>query len=252
MSLNLLQKSINTVTGALEHFHFRRIEECSTLIEWLDPRPGERILDIGCGDGYYDAQIASRGARVVGVDIHEKRLGTAQKRHKNERTEFHYMDAEKLDFAPRSFDKVISFCVIEHFNDDDRVLGHVARVLEPGGKIFLSADSLSNPEVTDDEREAHRKRYAVNNFYTVDLLRQKLDRVGLALERYHYILTTPVTLALCRLSWKLDDLPAALLPLHGLGYAALGTAGKIVSDLSECWAGRAHSGLTLLAEARKK
>ncbi|MRG90408.1 class I SAM-dependent methyltransferase [Polyangium spumosum] len=235
----------------LAHWHFRRIEECSTLLQWLDPRPGERILDIGCGDGYYDARIASRGAHVVGVDIHEKRLAKAQRKHRSERTDYHYMDAEELGFEPATFDKVISFCVIEHFQNEDRVLEHVNRVLRPGGRIFLSADSLSNPEVTHEEREAHRKRYAVNNFYTVDHLREKLARAGLELERYHYILTTPITLALARLSWKLDDLPPLLAPLHGLGYAVLGTVGKVIADFAEDHARRPDSGLTLLAEARK-
>ncbi|MDI1483262.1 class I SAM-dependent methyltransferase [Polyangium sp. y55x31] len=235
----------------LAHWHFRRIEECSTLLQWLDPRPGERVLDIGCGDGYYDARIAERGAHVVGVDIHEKRLAKAQRKHRSERTDYHYMDAEELGFSPSSFDKVISFCVIEHFRNEDRVLEHVHRVLRPGGRLFLSADSLSNPEVTDAEREAHRRRYAVNNFYTVDHLREKLERAGLILERYHYILTTPITLALARLSWKLDDLPPFLMPLHGIGYAALGTVGKVISDFAEDHARRPDSGLTLLAEARR-
>jgi protein-L-isoaspartate O-methyltransferase len=48
------------------HWNIRRKEECRTLIRWLDPRPGERILDIGCGDGYYDALIAKSGAHVLG------------------------------------------------------------------------------------------------------------------------------------------------------------------------------------------
>src|SRR5262245_41504323 len=112
MSLTKFSEMIDPIIDGISHHHFRRIEECSTLIEWLDPRPGERILDIGCGDGYYDAQIAGRGARVVGVDIHEKRLRTARRKHRSERTEYRYMDAENLDFGPGSFDKVISFCVI--------------------------------------------------------------------------------------------------------------------------------------------
>ena len=74
-----IAKSVGPLIETIGHHHFRRVEECSTLIEWLDPRPGERILDIGCGDGYYDSLIASKGAEVVGVDIHEKRLAKARR-----------------------------------------------------------------------------------------------------------------------------------------------------------------------------
>jgi hypothetical protein len=60
-----------------------------------------------------------------------------------------------------------------------------------------------------------------------------------------------VTLSLARISFALDDLPKPLLPVHLAGYALLGTAGKLVSDLAERFTGRVDSGLTLLAEARR-
>jgi 2-polyprenyl-3-methyl-5-hydroxy-6-metoxy-1,4-benzoquinol methylase len=227
------------------------MEECWTLIEWLDPRPGERVLDVGCGDGFYDHSIARSGARVVGIDINEKRLAVARRRNTTPRTEFRFLDAEEMDFADAFFDKVVSFCVIEHFQRDQRVLEHIHRVLKPGGRLFLSADSLSNPEITEAERAAHQRRYAVNTFYTVDVLREKLEAAGLELERTKYILTTPVTLALARLSWRLDDLPESLIPLKALGYLALLTLGTAASAVSERLASRGDSGLTLLARARK-
>jgi len=234
------------------HHNFRRIEECRTLIQWLDPKPGERVLDVGCGDGFYDHAIARSGAQVVGIDINERRLAAARKRNAMERTEFRFMDAEAMDLPDQSFDKVVSFCVIEHFSREQRVLEHIQRVLKPGGMLFISADSLSNPEITEAERAAHRHRYAVNTFYTVDVLLQKLEAAGLELEETKYILTTPLTLALARLSWRLDDLPQALLPLKGLGYLTLLTVGRAGSILSERLAGRTDTGLTLLARARKR
>jgi 2-polyprenyl-3-methyl-5-hydroxy-6-metoxy-1,4-benzoquinol methylase len=234
------------------HKNFRRMEECRTLIRWLDPRPGERILDVGCGDGFYDHAIARSGARVVGIDVNKQRLAVAHKRNATDGTAFRLMDAEEMDLADESFDKVVSFCVIEHFRRDQRVLGNIRRVLKPGGRLFLSADSLSNPEITPAERDAHRRRYAVNTFYTAEALREKLDAAGLELEETRYILTTPLTLVLARLSWRLDDLPVHLLPLKALGYLALLTGGMAASFVSERLAARRNSGLTLLARARKR
>jgi ubiquinone/menaquinone biosynthesis C-methylase UbiE len=240
------------VSRLFGHRNFRRIEEVETLIAWLDIRPGDRILDVGCGDGFYDDRMGRLGASVVGIDVNERRLATARKRHLTGRTEFLHMDAEDMRFGDASFDKAVSFCVIEHFDRDDRVLEHLGRVVRPGGMLVLSADSLSNPELTDREREAHRRRYAVNTYYTEELLRRKLDSAGFRLERSRYILTSRFTLSLVRLSWALDDLPAPLLPLKGLGHAMLATLGRAASSVAESVAGRADSGLTLLARAWKR
>lgn len=234
------------------HLNLRRFEECKTLIDWLDPRPGERILDIGCGDGFWSRQIAERGAEVVGVDLSERGLALAAQRNTTERTSYHFMNAEQMDFADGSFDKVVSFCVIEHFHHDEQVLAHIARVLKPGGALVLSADSLSNPEVRADEREAHRKRYAVNTFYDRAALGAKLERVGIDIERHKYILTTPLTLALVRLSWKIDDLSPRLQFFGDTAYWALNTVGKFACWVSEKVAGRKDSGLTLLCRAHKR
>jgi ubiquinone/menaquinone biosynthesis C-methylase UbiE len=233
----------------LNRWNIRRIEECRTLIDWLAPAPRERILDIGCGDGYNTAAIAKRGAIVTGIDVNEYRLAIARKRHRGLPVDFRTMNAEAMSFADASFDKAISFCVIEHFQRDDLVLANVRRVLAPHGTLVLSADSLMNPEIRDVEREIHSRRYDVKNFYSVDVLRGKLDEAGFALERWRYILTTPVTLALVRASWHLDDLPLRLLPVKTVGYLGLRLFGKPLSDVAEWIARRPDSGLTLLAAA---
>jgi ubiquinone/menaquinone biosynthesis C-methylase UbiE len=238
------------IVGAISHLNFRRIEECSTLIRWLDSQSGERILDIGCGDGYYDMIIARPGARVVGIDISKKPLAKAQRHYRGEQFEFLYMNAEELAFDDAFFDKVVSFCVIEHFNDDNRAMQQISRVLKPGGTFVFSADSLSNPGITPTERENHQQRYAVNTFYTKELLKEKLARVGFTIEEMKYILATPYALTLSRFSWKLDVLPRALGIVKTLGYFALWAIWKITSPFSN-YSGIPQGGLTLLVRAKK-
>ena len=53
--------------------------------DWLEAGAGERILDVGSGDGYYDWRISRSGARVTGIDLHEKRLAYARKHYGSER-----------------------------------------------------------------------------------------------------------------------------------------------------------------------
>jgi 2-polyprenyl-3-methyl-5-hydroxy-6-metoxy-1,4-benzoquinol methylase len=236
----------------LNRINLRRVEECRTLIRWLGPRPRERILDVGCGDGSNAEVIAQRGALVTGIEVNRERLAIANRKSVGSRIAFHLMNAEEMELEDESFDKAVSFCVIEHFRQDYRVLAHLNRVLKPKGMLVLSADSLSNPEITDAERNAHRRRYAVNTFYTIETVRKKLDEAGFQLERAKYILTTPLTLTLVRLSWRLDDLSSRLTSLKALGYLALRFVGKPLSDVSEHFAGRRDSGLTLLARARKR
>jgi ubiquinone/menaquinone biosynthesis C-methylase UbiE len=237
------------------HLNLRRWAECTTLIEWLDPHASERILDIGCGDGWWDHRIARRGAHVVGVDVSERALALAEQKNKCALTEFHKVDAENLPFESSSFDKAVSMCVIEHFQDEDRVLSEVARVLKPGAPFILSADSLTNPGIRQDELSRHRTRYAVNTFYTIDLLRKKLDSAGFDLEHAHYILTTPTSLSIVRASWALDDLSekgGLKSAFSEVGYFVLNTLGRRVAELSEKLRGRKDNGLTILARARKR
>lgn len=240
----------------LTHLNVRRWHECVTLIDWLEPSRGEVVLDVGCGDGWWSRRITENGARVVGVDINERRLAIARKRNADTGNEYHAMDAENLAFPDRTFDKAISMCVIEHFHNEDAVLRSMARVTKPGGVFVLSADSLTNPELTPAERDDHRKRFAVNTFYTIDLLREKLDRAGFDLEHAEYILTSPITLALVRISWKVDDLYDSKVPIKeafaDVASFWLDTVGAAIIRAAEKFTTRKDSGLTILARARRR
>lgn len=231
--------------------NFRRAEEVELLIEWLDPRPGERILDIGCGDGLYSHQIASRGASVVGIDINQERLDVAHRWHSDHRAEFHSMDAAHLKLGEDSFDKAVSFCVIEHFENDGDVLGEIHRVLKPGSLFVFSADSLSSPELSDRERTRHQRRYAVNTFYDQEIIVEKLGAAGFELEDSRFILTSRVSLELMRFSWWLDRLPSSYFWLSVPGYVALGTLGRRLSSIADFLDGDDDHGLTLMVRARK-
>lgn len=244
--------SLGRVLCAFSRLNFRRMEECATIIRWLDAGPGERILDIGCGDGAYDKKISGSGATVQGIDIHEKRLAAARKYYRGDRIDYHYMDASGLEFPDASFDKAMSLCVVEHLEDDDLVMRNVARALKPGGLFVFSADSLSNLGITAEERARHQRKYAVNTFYTAGIVKDKLDRAGFDVIESRYILSTPRDLKFVRLSWKLDDLPGALRFLRPPGYAVLGPARKAAALLSGDGHGSSEGGLTLLVKARKR
>jgi 2-polyprenyl-3-methyl-5-hydroxy-6-metoxy-1,4-benzoquinol methylase len=238
--------------STFSRMNFRRMEECASVIEWLNTQPGERILDIGCGDGYYNKLIAKKGAKVVGIDIHEKRLSIAQTYRANKDIEFLYMDAEKMDFPDAYFDKVMSLCVIEHLSNDDLVMQNISKAIKPGGDFVFSADSLSHPSITPKQRARHKIRYAVNTFYTNEIVHEKLSRAGFDIEKTRYIMNTRFALSMTRISWKIDDLPVYLKFLGSIGYLSLGLIWKISTLFPKKTQDNSIGGLTLLVHAKKK
>ena len=221
------------------------------MIEWLEPSPGDRILDVGCGDGFYDRQMALAGATVVGIDVRAARVALAERRNPHPRVTYRHMPAEVMDFPAGSFTKAVSICVLEHIPDDEGALRQIAAALQPGGRFVLSCDSLSNAGISAALRARHGKRYAVLHFYSRDSLARLLARAGFELRRMDYVLTTPVSLAVARATYLLDDV--GRLPLgFALKYAGLavaGTVGLAASRVSERLAHRTDAGLTLIAEA---
>ena len=104
------------------------------MVNLLAPKAGERILDLGSGTGVLTAEIASRGADILGVDRSEEMI--SQARRKFPALKFEVLDARQLRFNAE-FDAVFSSFALELFDSPEipRVLAEVRRVLRPGGRV---------------------------------------------------------------------------------------------------------------------
>jgi ubiquinone/menaquinone biosynthesis C-methylase UbiE len=113
-----------------------RFEANDFDLSWLE---GKRCLDVGCGGGRYSIAMARLGAReVVGVDISEQGIENARLRGRDlSNLRFKIANVLELPFEDDSFDFVCSSGVLHHTTDSDRGLDQVARVLSPGGKLYL-------------------------------------------------------------------------------------------------------------------
>lgn len=100
------------------------------VLDLLAPQPGEHILDLGCGDGVLTAQIAARGARVLGVDNAPGMLAAAR----NRGIETRGADVQALGL-PQTFDAVFSNAALHWVADHDAVIRGVCQTLRPGGRF---------------------------------------------------------------------------------------------------------------------
>jgi ubiquinone/menaquinone biosynthesis C-methylase UbiE len=108
---------------------------------------GKRVLDVGCGLGGKTVAYAEAKARVTGVDLSERNIAQCAvfARERGVDAAFAAGDAAHLPFAGGTFDAVIANDSLEHFADPEAALRELARVLRPGGSIFLFFTPWKSP-----------------------------------------------------------------------------------------------------------
>jgi ubiquinone/menaquinone biosynthesis C-methylase UbiE len=163
----------------------------SAVLEALQPRAGDVILDIGCGNARDIAPMLQSGATIVGVDLSEGMI--AQARRDLEAAGFRSVtlevgDATSLRFPDATFDKVVCSEVIEHIPDTDRAIGEMQRVLKPGGRLVLSTPNRNSwygfeRFVLWDKVLRRRWNHPFDNWRTASQVQALLQRHGLLVEK---------------------------------------------------------------------
>jgi arsenite methyltransferase len=107
----------------------------------LAAAPGERILDVGCGPGFYVAelleQVGPDGA-VAAVDASPQMLGLAARRCEGyDNVSFHEAEATSLPVGDAAFDAALSVQVLEYVSDIDAALAEIHRAVRPGGRVVI-------------------------------------------------------------------------------------------------------------------
>ncbi|WP_189112988.1 methyltransferase domain-containing protein [Pilimelia terevasa] len=104
----------------------------------LDPRPGERLLDAGCGAGEVARQLGAAvgpGGEVVGLDLSRDAIAVADSRSGGPPVRYLTGDVAALDFPDGYFDGVRTERVLQHLPEPDRAIAELARVTRPGGRL---------------------------------------------------------------------------------------------------------------------
>lgn len=127
------------------------------LLALLDARPGETILDLGCGDGALTAKIAAAGGKVYGCDASEAQVLAARQRG----IEAFVMDGQRLGLRPR-FDAVFTNAALHWMKDPEAVLAGVASCLMPGGRLIGEFGGQGNVETIRQALHAALRKRGVD------------------------------------------------------------------------------------------
>ncbi len=120
----------NSVLSMGNAFVWRR-----ATVRAIDPKPGERILDIAAGTGTSSAALAKSGAEVVAVDFSTGMVDLGRRKHPQ--LTFILADATALPFGNDEFDAVTVSFGLRNVEDPRKVLAEMYRVLKPGGRVVI-------------------------------------------------------------------------------------------------------------------
>jgi SAM-dependent methyltransferase len=110
------------------------------LVKAVDPRPGQKVLDLACGSGTAALVAARRYCEVSGIDYVPELITRARKRAEASglQSDFLVADAQDLPFPDNSFDVVLSVYGVQFAPDQEKAAAEMVRVCKPGGKIGLA------------------------------------------------------------------------------------------------------------------
>jgi len=163
-------------------------DSAGKVVEWLAPMAGERILDLGCGDGALTEKLAASGAVVVGVDASEDMVRAARARGLDARV----MRGERLEFSGE-FDAVFSNAALHWMRDQAAVLAGVERALKPGGRFVAEMGGHGNVAAIRVAVAAVLARHGMdridneNQFFTESEYRGLLERAGFVVEEIELV-----------------------------------------------------------------
>jgi SAM-dependent methyltransferase len=155
------------------------------VVELLMPQPGERILDLGCGDGVLTKRIAAAGVSVVAVDAAPAMVAAARRRGLDARV----MAGQNLAFDGE-FDAVFSNAALHWMRPPEAVIAGVCRALRPGGRFVAEMGGHNNTaaimvalSAVLDRRGRDARRLSPWYFPSAEAYREKLEAAGFSVEQ---------------------------------------------------------------------
>jgi len=156
-------------------------------------KPGDRVLDLGCGEGRHALGIMAEleSLQIFGIDLSFKDLNTAQSRKQDlpqqSATVFAQADGKQLPFADASFDTIICSEVLEHIIDYAAFLNEIQRVLKPEGQLIVSVPRYWPEKICWKLEKAYYKVEGGHvRIFKFNELKAAIQKTGFDFKEHHW------------------------------------------------------------------
>ncbi len=162
--------------------------EAELILDLLEPKKGDFILDAGCGTGVFTLDILSTGSKVIGLDISLPMLIRAGKKLKGFPFRMVVADMLHLPFPENHFDKVVSITALEFIEDAKTAVKELFRVTRSGGTIVIATLNSLSPWASRRIAEAKKRRSVFEKaiFRSPDDLRSLAPEQGAVKTAIHF------------------------------------------------------------------
>jgi 2-isopropylmalate synthase len=152
--------STNQWNAEAYHHHAHFVSELALpVIDLLDPKAGESVLDLGCGEGTLGLEIGHRGAEVFGIDLSPDMVAQARING----LEAEVMDVTRMSYTEQ-FDAIFSNAMLHWVHQSETAVGNIVRALKAGGRFVAEFGGAGNIQAIV---EAMRKTFGAHPEYGV-------------------------------------------------------------------------------------
>lgn len=172
------------------------------IVQEVDPQPNDKILDVGCGDGFYLFLLSNLGRfNLTGIDIQDSSVKAARKFVHDKSVKLVVGDINSYDFKKDFFNKIICSEVVEHFDNDIEGLRSMYRLMKKGGHIYVTVPHLYYPFFWDPLNWLLQHLFGTHiksgfwagiwnmhdRLYTMSQLTRVVKKAGFKVEKSEYI-----------------------------------------------------------------